>query len=71
MTDKQSWEAISVEDAQRWAEHFAAASFGDSVFASSLALLLQVHVPAALQVGLGVESTYLDCTACCLCMKQE
>ena len=55
-----------MEDAQRWAEHFAAASFGDSVFASSLALLLQVQVPAALQVGLGEQTACLGRKACCL-----
>ena len=43
-------EGITAADAACWADHFAAASFGDALFASALALLLRPCMPPAVQV---------------------
>ena len=44
--------AITEEDVARWATHFAASSYGDELFATTLAIFLQASAPAALQVNL-------------------
>ncbi len=40
---------VSVPEAQQWAAHFAAASYGDALPAAALALLLQREVPGHVQ----------------------
>ena len=42
--------SITEEDVTRWANYFAASSFGDELFSTSLAIFLQPCVPPALQV---------------------
>ncbi len=43
---------VSEEDVTRWAHQFAASSYGDELFATSLAIFLQPAAPSILQVFL-------------------
>ena len=44
--------SITEEDVSCWANHFAASSFGDELFSTSLAIFLQPSVPPPLQARL-------------------
>ena len=42
---------VTAGDASRFVQHFAAASYGDALLGSALALLLRPDAPPAVQVG--------------------
>jgi len=50
---------VDAGDARRWAEHFAAASYGDSLLAAALSLLLRPEAPPAVQARSGFSFFYL------------